>query len=44
VIEVDSQPVIAADLHSVAFDDAGFADVARGTPPVQVWRSTTPLR
>jgi hypothetical protein len=43
-IEADGQPVLAADLRSVAFDDAGHAYVARGTPHVQIWRSTTPLR
>lgn len=43
-IEVDGQRVLAANLRSVAFDDAGYAYVARGTPHVQIWRSTTPLR
>jgi hypothetical protein len=36
--------VLAADLRSVAFDDAGYAYVARGVPHVQIWRSTKPLR
>jgi hypothetical protein len=43
-IEADGQPVLAADLRSVAFDDAGYAYVARGAPHVQIWRSTKPLR
>jgi hypothetical protein len=42
-IEADGQPVLAADLRSVAFDAAGYAYVARGTPHVQIWKSTTPL-
>lgn len=43
-IEADGQPVLAAQLRSVAFDDAGHAYVARGTPHVQIWRSTTPVQ
>jgi predicted GNAT family N-acyltransferase len=43
-IEADGQPVLAAELRSVAFGDAGYAYVARGTPHVQIWRSTTPVR
>ncbi len=43
-IEADGQPVLAAELRSVAFDEAGHAYVARGTPHVQIWRSTTPLQ
>jgi len=43
-IEADGQPVLAAELRSVAFDDAGHAYLARGTPHVQIWRSTTPLQ
>lgn len=42
-IAADGSPVLAADLRSVAFDAAGYAYVARGTPHVQIWRSTTPL-
>ncbi|HEX4420819.1 MAG TPA: sialidase family protein [Kofleriaceae bacterium] len=42
-IAADGQPVLAASLRSVAFDDAGYAYVARGTPHVQIWRSTTPV-
>jgi hypothetical protein len=43
-IEADGQPVLAAELRSVAFDPDGHAYVARGTPHVQIWRSTTPLQ
>jgi hypothetical protein len=43
-IEADGQPVLAAELRSVAFDEAGHAYVARGAPRVQIWRSTTPVR
>jgi hypothetical protein len=43
-IEADGQPVLASELRSVAFDDEGHAYVARGTPHVQIWRSTTPLQ
>jgi hypothetical protein len=43
-IEADGQPVLAADLRSAAFDEAGHAYVARGAPHVQIWRSTTPVR
>jgi len=42
-IEADGTPVLAAELRSVAFDQDGYAYVARGTPHVQIWRSTTPL-
>ncbi|HET9622625.1 MAG TPA: hypothetical protein VFP84_14735 [Kofleriaceae bacterium] len=42
-IEADGQPVLAASLRSVAFDADGYAYVARGTPHVQIWKSTTPL-
>lgn len=42
-LEADGQPVPASQLRSVAFDEAGHAYVARGTPYVQVWRSTRPL-
>jgi hypothetical protein len=43
-VEADGQKVLAADLRSVAFDQDGYAYVARGTPHVQIWRSTTPLQ
>jgi hypothetical protein len=43
-IEADGEPVLAAELRSVAFDDEGHAYVARGTPHIQIWRSTTPLQ
>ncbi|HEY0194909.1 MAG TPA: hypothetical protein VGC42_27540, partial [Kofleriaceae bacterium] len=42
-IEADGQPVLAASLRSVAFDADGYAYVARGTPHVQIWKSTTPV-
>lgn len=40
---VDGQPIPASQLRSVAFDDEGFAYVARGTPQVQIWKSNRPL-
>jgi hypothetical protein len=43
-IEADGQPVLAAELRAVAFDELGHAYVARGTPHIQIWRSTTPLQ
>lgn len=43
-IEADGQPVLATELRSVVFDEAGHAYVARGTPHVQIWRSTMPLQ
>ena len=42
-IKVDDTVTAASQLRSVAFDEAGFAYVARGAPYVQVWRSTTPV-
>jgi hypothetical protein len=36
--------VLAAELRAVAFDELGHAYVARGTPHIQIWRSTTPLQ
>jgi len=42
-IKVDGQVTAASQLRSVAFDEAGYAYVARGAPYVQVWRSTTPV-
>lgn len=43
-IEADGSAVLAKELRSVAFDAEGYAYVARGTPHVQIWRSTTPLQ
>lgn len=40
---VDGEPVPAQQLRSVAFDEQGFAYVARGTPQVQIWKSNRPL-
>lgn len=42
-IEADGAKVPASQLRSVAFDEAGYAYVARGTPYVQVWRTTQPI-
>lgn len=42
-IEVNSTPIPASQLQWVAFDDLGFAYVARGAPYVQVWRSAESL-
>lgn len=42
-IEVGGAKVPASQLRSVAFDEAGYAYVARGTPYVQLWRSTQPI-
>ncbi len=42
-LDVEGTTVPASQLHSVAFDDAGHAYVARGAPYVQVWRSTESL-
>lgn len=42
-LEAAGQPVPASQLRSVAFDEAGYAYVARGTPYVQLWRSTQPI-
>ncbi len=42
-IEVDGKPVPASQLRTVAFDDAGFAYVARGNPSLQIWRSNRSL-
>ncbi|NVB85530.1 MAG: hypothetical protein HOV81_44610 [Kofleriaceae bacterium] len=43
-IVVDDKPIPASQLRSVAFDEEGYAYVARGTPRVQLWRSSRPLR
>ena len=42
-LEASGQPVPASQLRSVAFDGAGYAYVARGSPYIQVWRSTQPI-
>jgi hypothetical protein len=42
-IQVEGVVTPASQLRSVAFDEAGYAYVARGAPYVQVWRSTTPV-
>jgi hypothetical protein len=42
-IEVDGRPIPASQLRSVAFDDEGYAYVARGTPYIQIWRSNRPI-
>jgi hypothetical protein len=42
-IEVDGVKVPASQLRSVAFAEAGYAYVARGTPYVQLWRTTQPI-
>ncbi len=43
MLEVDDDTVPGSQLRSVAFDDQGYAYVARGAPYVQIWRSTEPL-
>ena len=40
---VDDEPIPASQLRSVAFDEEGYAYVARGTPQVQIWKSDRPL-
>jgi hypothetical protein len=42
-IEVDGSPVPASQLRTVAFDDEGFAYVARGNPSLLLWRSSRPV-
>lgn len=42
-IEVEGTAIPASQLRSVAFDEDGYAYVARGTPHVQIWRSNRPL-
>ncbi|MBA3451940.1 MAG: exo-alpha-sialidase [Deltaproteobacteria bacterium] len=42
-IQVDGAVTAASQLRSVAFDELGYAYVARGAPYVQLWRSTTPV-
>jgi hypothetical protein len=38
-IVVEDNTVPASQLRSVAFDDEGYAYIARGAPQVQIWRS-----
>lgn len=40
---VDGESIPASQLRSVAFDEEGYAYVARGTPQVQLWKSDRPL-
>jgi hypothetical protein len=42
-IEVEGNAIPASQLRSVAFDEDGFAYIARGNPFVQIWRSDRPL-
>lgn len=42
-LEAGGQHVPASELRSVAFDELGYAYVARGAPYVTVWRSTLPI-
>jgi hypothetical protein len=42
-ILVEGNAVPASQLRSVAFDDDGFAYIARGAPLVQIWRSDRAL-
>ncbi len=42
-IEVEGNAIPASQLRSVAFDEEGFAYIARGNPFVQIWRSDRPL-
>jgi hypothetical protein len=42
-IEVEGSPVPASQLRTVAFDDDGYAYVARGNPTLLVWRSSRPV-
>lgn len=42
-IEVEGNAVPANQLRSVAFDEEGYAYVARGNPFVQIWKSDRPL-
>ena len=42
-IVVDGKSIPASQLRSVAFDEDGYAYVARGTPHAQIWRSNRPL-
>ncbi|HUS29921.1 MAG TPA: hypothetical protein VMZ53_15555 [Kofleriaceae bacterium] len=42
-IVVEGNAVPASQLRSVAFDNEGYAYIARGAPQVQIWRSDRPL-
>ena len=42
-IVVEDNQVPASQLRSVAFDDEGYAYIARGAPQVQIWRSDRAL-
>lgn len=42
-IQVDGAVTAASQLRSVAFDELGYAYVARGAPYVQLWRTTAPV-
>jgi hypothetical protein len=42
-IVVDGDPIPAAQLRTVAFDEMGYAYTARGVPNVQLWRSNEPV-
>lgn len=43
-LEADGNPVPASSVRSVAFDDAGYAYLARGAPYVQVWKTKIPVQ
>jgi hypothetical protein len=42
-IQAQGQAIPASELRSVAFDELGYAYVARGNPYITVWRSTKPI-
>ncbi len=42
-LEAEGQRIPASMLRSIAFDDAGYAYVARGAPYVQIWRTVEPI-
>ncbi len=42
-LEVAGNDVPASQLRSVAFDEEGYAYIARGNPYAQIWRSDRPL-
>jgi hypothetical protein len=42
-IEVEGAPVPASQLRAIAFDEAGHVYVARGSPRLQIWRTTAPI-
>ncbi|MDX2090617.1 MAG: hypothetical protein SFX73_22345 [Kofleriaceae bacterium] len=43
-LEAEETPVPASSVRSVAFDEAGYAYVARGAPYVQVWKTKIPVQ